>query len=171
MKTVWRHGLVLVAVLLGALNLAAVREATVKRNVNLRRDPSTDNAALELIEANSTVTVLDPAPQNGFYHVKAEDGQEGWVWGKNVSMAAETEGPSTSPSTPASSTKNASATRDPEMKQTRKGKNWHFGMKLHIGWVSPWRSSKWRKRRIVLSSGTTSSPNSTRAKRRIDSLS
>jgi len=32
-----------------------------------------------------------------------------------------------------SSTKNASATRDPEMKQTRKGKNWHFGMKLHIG--------------------------------------
>jgi IS5 family transposase len=32
-----------------------------------------------------------------------------------------------------SSTKNASATLDPEMKQTRKGKNWHFGMKLHIG--------------------------------------
>jgi len=32
-----------------------------------------------------------------------------------------------------SSTKNATATRDPEMKQTRKGKNWHFGMKLHIG--------------------------------------
>ena len=33
-----------------------------------------------------------------------------------------------------SSTKNASASRDPEMKQTRKGPvNWHFGMKLHIG--------------------------------------
>jgi IS5 family transposase len=32
-----------------------------------------------------------------------------------------------------SSTKNATATRDPAMKQTRKGKNWHFGMKLHIG--------------------------------------
>ncbi|MGB8364356.1 MAG: IS5 family transposase [Rhizomicrobium sp.] len=32
-----------------------------------------------------------------------------------------------------SSTKNASGTRDPEMKQTRKGRNWHFGMKLHIG--------------------------------------
>jgi len=32
-----------------------------------------------------------------------------------------------------SSTKNAEGTRDPEMKQTRKGKNWHFGMKLHIG--------------------------------------
>jgi IS5 family transposase len=32
-----------------------------------------------------------------------------------------------------SSTKNATGTRDPEMKQTRKGRNWHFGMKLHIG--------------------------------------
>jgi IS5 family transposase len=32
-----------------------------------------------------------------------------------------------------SSTKNANGTRDPEMKQTRKGRNWHFGMKLHIG--------------------------------------
>ncbi len=32
-----------------------------------------------------------------------------------------------------SSTKNASASRDPEMKQAHKGRNWHFGMKLHIG--------------------------------------
>lgn len=32
-----------------------------------------------------------------------------------------------------SSTKNASKTRDPEMKQTKKGKQWYFGMKLHIG--------------------------------------
>jgi IS5 family transposase len=32
-----------------------------------------------------------------------------------------------------SSTKNVSGTRDPEMQQTRKGRNWHFGMKLHIG--------------------------------------
>jgi len=32
-----------------------------------------------------------------------------------------------------SSTKNATGTRDPEMKQARKGNNWYFGMKLHIG--------------------------------------
>src|SRR5262249_37489499 len=32
-----------------------------------------------------------------------------------------------------SSTKNATQARDPEMKQARKGKNWYFGMKLHIG--------------------------------------
>ncbi|MFT3886669.1 MAG: IS5 family transposase [Arachnia sp.] len=32
-----------------------------------------------------------------------------------------------------SSTKNASGTRDPEMKQTRKGQQWYFGMKAHTG--------------------------------------
>src|ERR1700722_5770916 len=32
-----------------------------------------------------------------------------------------------------SSTKNATQSRDPEMRQTRKGKTWHFGMKLHVG--------------------------------------
>jgi len=32
-----------------------------------------------------------------------------------------------------SSTKNAEGKRDPEMHQTRKGKDWHFGMKAHVG--------------------------------------
>lgn len=32
-----------------------------------------------------------------------------------------------------SSTKNAAKARDPEMRQTRKGKQWYFGMKLHVG--------------------------------------
>lgn len=32
-----------------------------------------------------------------------------------------------------SSTKNADRQRDPEMGQTKKGANWHFGMKVHIG--------------------------------------
>jgi IS5 family transposase len=32
-----------------------------------------------------------------------------------------------------SSTKNADNSRDPEMHQTKKGNQWHFGMKVHIG--------------------------------------
>ena len=32
-----------------------------------------------------------------------------------------------------SSTKNATATRDPQMHQTKKGNQWYFGMKAHIG--------------------------------------
>jgi IS5 family transposase len=43
-----------------------------------------------------------------------------------------------------SSTKNASKKRDPEMKQTRKGNQWYFGMKLHIG-----TDTKGRVHRVV----------------------
>lgn len=32
-----------------------------------------------------------------------------------------------------SSTKNSKQERDPEMRQTRKGKQWYFGMKVHVG--------------------------------------
>ena len=31
------------------------------------------------------------------------------------------------------STKNKSGQRDPEMRQVKKGNEWHFGMKMHIG--------------------------------------
>jgi transposase, IS5 family len=31
------------------------------------------------------------------------------------------------------STKKAAQERDPEMKQTKTGKQWHFGMKMHVG--------------------------------------
>jgi transposase, IS5 family len=34
-----------------------------------------------------------------------------------------------------SSTKNEKKERDPEMHQTKKGNQWYFGMKAHIGWI------------------------------------
>ncbi|MDE1998301.1 MAG: IS5 family transposase [Burkholderiales bacterium] len=37
-----------------------------------------------------------------------------------------------------SSTKNADKQRDPQMHQTKKGNQWYFGMKLHIGVDSHW---------------------------------
>jgi len=49
-----------------------------------------------------------------------------------------------------SSTKNASKTRDPEMKQTRKGKQWYFGMKLHIG-----ADTKGRVHRVIATHAAT----------------
>jgi IS5 family transposase len=49
-----------------------------------------------------------------------------------------------------SSTKNASQTRDPEMKQTRKGNQWYFGMKLHIG-----TDTKGRVHRVVATNAAT----------------
>lgn len=36
--------------------------------------------------------------------------------------------------------RNSTEARDPEMKQTLRGKNWHFGMKVHIGATSGTRN-------------------------------
>lgn len=62
------------------------QQATVERNVNLRSGPSAAARTLEALKIGASVTMLDPAKQNGFYHVKAEDGQAGWVWSKNISV-------------------------------------------------------------------------------------
>ena len=35
-----------------------------------------------------------------------------------------------------SATKNAAQARDPEMQQTKKGNQWYFGMKAHVGWTA-----------------------------------
>ena len=42
-----------------------------------------------------------------------------------------------------SSTKNRRRARDPEMHQTKKGKQWYFGMKAHMGWTPGrvWRTA------------------------------
>ena len=52
--------------------------------------------------------------------------------GKGLMLRAGTVVDATLISAP-SSTKNASGERDPEMKQSQKGKQWYFGMKAHIG--------------------------------------
>lgn len=52
--------------------------------------------------------------------------EQGWVMrGGSIVDATIIEAPS--------STKNAAGQRDPQMRQTRKGSQWYFGMKAHIG--------------------------------------
>jgi hypothetical protein len=63
------------------------QEATAVRPVNLRADPSTANPPIKLLPSGTILTLLDPTQQNGFYHVKTEDGQEGWVWSKNITIS------------------------------------------------------------------------------------
>ena len=72
--------------LLACPSYLAARQATVKRNANLRPDPSTANATIELLPPGTALTLLDPAAQAGYFHVKAADGREGWAWSKNISV-------------------------------------------------------------------------------------
>ena len=67
---------------------AAAQTAVVTRNVNLRPDASTNNAPVETLKPGVRLTLLDPAPTNRFYHVKAPDGQIGFVWTRNVTITS-----------------------------------------------------------------------------------
>ena len=61
--------------------LASGQTAIATRNVNLRPDASTAHAPRETLHKHDQVTLVDPASTNGFYHVRAADGKQGWVYG------------------------------------------------------------------------------------------
>ncbi len=67
---------------------AGAQTAVVTRNVNLRPDASTNNAPVETLKPGARLTLLDLAPTNGFYHVKAPDGQIGFTWTRNVTVTS-----------------------------------------------------------------------------------
>jgi hypothetical protein len=66
------------------IGLAAAQTATVTRNVNLRPDPSTDNDPIEKLRPPAHVQLIEPDATGGYFHVKAADGQAGFVWGRNI---------------------------------------------------------------------------------------
>jgi hypothetical protein len=69
--------------------------AIVKRNLNLRSVPSTGGAPIvKVVLPPAQLELLDPNPTNGFYHVKARQ-NEGWVWGRNISIQLGDQPPST----------------------------------------------------------------------------
>lgn len=69
-------------------SLAMAQTAVVRRNVYLRSDASTGSDKLERLKPGDQVQLVEPAQTDGFYHVTAPDGQDGWVWGHNVEILA-----------------------------------------------------------------------------------
>ena len=72
-----------VGLLLLALPLLGA-DGQVTRTANLREGPSGTSAVVAQLDASSLVQILDPTPQNGYLRVRTSDGQEGWVWARNV---------------------------------------------------------------------------------------
>ncbi len=60
--------------------------AFASRNVNLRPAPSTSHTPLETLHNGDPMTLLDAGKVNGFYHVKAADGKQGWVYARYVKV-------------------------------------------------------------------------------------
>jgi len=82
------------------------QQSTANHNVILRRDPSTASPALEHLQKGARLTLVDASPTSGFYHVRTEDDQVGWVFAKFVSLseAPVPTSPTAEPCDPAAST-------------------------------------------------------------------
>src|SRR5216684_901364 len=80
-------------------SLALAQEAVVTRNVNLRRDPSTNHPPIRLLVPPDTVELVEPEQTSGYYHVRTEDRETGWVWGRNLRVLSGGEPSPTSPHT------------------------------------------------------------------------
>lgn len=67
---------------------SAQTQGVLLDNLKLRKAPSLRAIQTATLKAHSKVTILDPKPTNGFYHVRASKNREGWVWAKGVKLSA-----------------------------------------------------------------------------------
>jgi uncharacterized protein YraI len=75
--------------------VASAQSVQVSRNVNLRSDPSTEYPAIRLLTPSEPpLTLVEPAQDSGYYHVRTAGGEEGYVWGRNVTVSAAPAAPS-----------------------------------------------------------------------------
>src|SRR6476660_7456480 len=75
-----------VAFALSFVVLALAATATVIHNVNLRPTASTDQPAIRLLKPPEAVTLISTKQKNGYLHVKTAQGEEGWIWAKNLTV-------------------------------------------------------------------------------------
>jgi hypothetical protein len=93
--------------LLGLLPiLALAQEATTQRSANLRRDPSAASPVIILLHPGARLTLVDASADSGYYHVKTEDDQVGWVYAKLLTVSA---APPVAPTGPAATSAPGSA--------------------------------------------------------------
>jgi hypothetical protein len=66
----------------------AQQQVVVSRNVNLRPQPTTAASESRTLVPPEPLTLLDPDPSGGYYHVRTKRGEDGWVWGRNISLGS-----------------------------------------------------------------------------------
>jgi hypothetical protein len=70
-------------------------DAVLKRNATLRNDPSSTHPPILSLTAGDDLELLSTSPTHGYYHVRTADGQEGWVYGRNLQIISDGSVPST----------------------------------------------------------------------------
>jgi uncharacterized protein YgiM (DUF1202 family) len=80
-----RFQLAAVFVLLFACTSAAfATDAIIKKRATLRQDPSTEREPKAMLQAGEDVELVDAQPTHGYYHVRTNEGDEGWVYSRNL---------------------------------------------------------------------------------------
>jgi hypothetical protein len=69
---------------------AFAAEVIVKdHKATLRSEPSTEHAPVAILQPAEHVELIDPSPTAGYYHVRSEEGDEGWVYTGSVEIVTE----------------------------------------------------------------------------------
>jgi uncharacterized protein YraI len=107
-RTAWRAILCILLLGIAGPRFLRAQEATANHNVILRRDPSTSSPVMAHLTKGDRLTLVDAAKDSGFYHVKTEDDQVGWVFGNYVDVS-----PEAPPAAPPATGPTASTACDP----------------------------------------------------------
>jgi uncharacterized protein YraI len=83
----------LVLCLLFCATSVDAQTAVVKRNVNVRSDSSTNHTPIGHLKTGDKVELIAPSVSNGFFHIRMEDGTEGWAWSRNLDIQGAVAGP------------------------------------------------------------------------------
>jgi hypothetical protein len=103
MKTILR------SLVLGLLFLVAcsaclmAQEATAKRNLVVRRDPSKSSPIIDHVVKDDRLTLIQTTADNGYYHVTTEHDVTGWVLASAVKVSQSPVTPPTPPTQPPAS--------------------------------------------------------------------
>jgi hypothetical protein len=75
-------------ILLGFLTItnALATDAIIKRRATLRSDPSTQRPPIATLMPQEDVELIDTSPRSGYYHVRTSEGEEGWVYSRNIEI-------------------------------------------------------------------------------------
>ena len=84
-----RRLLIGAALLVAGASSVAAQNATVNRNVLLRRDPSVASPIVAHLPKESRLVLVESAVHAGFFHVRTEDDQVGWVWSRYVDVSSD----------------------------------------------------------------------------------
>jgi hypothetical protein len=68
-------------------------QVQVMRNVTLRPGPSTAEKPIGLLRPPERLDLIEPEPTNGYYHVRTEEEETGWVFAQRVKLVKAGETP------------------------------------------------------------------------------